>query len=234
LVDLADRSREFTARAYDDLLVPTFRPSQLESRGTFCGHIASGRALGLALLDPDGTPISMIAGYPYPAGVLLIGYLATRPGYRGRAWGAELLARAREAWFDNGEFGVAVAEVDDPAARPGRTAERGLRFYERHDARLVARPYFQPRLEDAGAREFGLLLLSVWWRPEQMRDGAVPSELFVSWLKAYFTEEEGVLPDDTAFADLLRAYAADTRVPLLAIGGRTERPSVGGPSQAPA
>jgi GNAT superfamily N-acetyltransferase len=219
-VDLRERDVDFRRRVYREVLVPALRPDEVESEELFLDYIASGDAIGIALAEPPETPLSAIIGYPYER-VLLIGYIATREEFRSQGMGSELLDRAAERWFTPARFELVLAEIDDPRAHPGVEALKRLRFYDRHAAKLLARPYFQPRLGPGQDRVRGMLLLALWWAPGAMRDGGLPRNLIVSFLRNYFKESEGRHPEDPQYVQLIRAYEATLAVPVIPLNDYT-------------
>jgi GNAT superfamily N-acetyltransferase len=215
-VDLAEKDVDFRRRVYREVLAPALRPDEIESEELFLGYIASGDAIGIALADPPETPLSAIIGYPYrTAQVLLIGYIATRKQLRSRGMGAELLERATERWYRPTSFRMVLAEIDDPRTHPGDEATMRLRFYDKHGAKLLARPYFQPRLSASQKRVGGMLVIALWWAPEAMSDAGLAREPVVSWLHAYFEESEDGNPQDDQYARLIAAYEATPSIPLI-------------------
>lgn len=107
--------------------------------------------------------VGCIVGYPYPgSGVLLIGYVAARPGQRSRGIGELLLDEARRRWYGQPGITLVVAEIDDPRYHPPAgevDAERRVAFCARRGMRVVVGPYFQPRLKGQGKkRVYGLFL----------------------------------------------------------------------------
>ncbi len=135
---------------YRDILVPSFDGDELDDLDVILDRLAADggdECWGLAALD-DGVPACCILSYPYPAArVLLIGYLAVRPGLRSRGVGGRLLAEARRRWSGPDGLPLMLAEIDDPRYHPvagGIDPARRIAFYDRHGTRLIAGPYFQP------------------------------------------------------------------------------------------
>jgi GNAT superfamily N-acetyltransferase len=80
------------------------------------------------------------------SGVLLLGYLAVRPGWRGRGVGSAVMATLRERWLEPDS--LALLELDDPryhAPHPehGDPLAR-LRFYGASGVRLLPSPTSSP------------------------------------------------------------------------------------------
>jgi GNAT superfamily N-acetyltransferase len=209
-VDLLTQGEHFIRRVYDEILRPAFPPDELDDEEAFVEGVLGGTdALGLALVDEDGAPLTAIVAYPFAEQrVLLIGYLATRAELRSQGLGADLLELAKDRWHDAARYDLVLGEVEDPRFHPGAEATKRLSFYERQRAVLVARPYFQPRLPTAADRVYGMLLI-VFWRPAAASgDDTVPGAPIAGFLRSYFEDAEGGLSDDRPLVDLLAAYEA--------------------------
>lgn len=137
--------------------------------------------------------------------------------------GAQLLQLATERWYTPDRFEVVLAEIDDPRSHPGGDAIKRARFYGRHEAKLLARPYFQPRLSDTQDRVGGMLLIALWWAPGTMVDGCLPSQPIASFLHTYFAGSEKGRPADDRYAQLTAAYEATPWIPTVPLG---EYPSI--------
>src|ERR1039458_8254265 len=127
--------------------------------------------------------------------------------------GAQLLQLAVERWYTPDRFEVVLAEIDDPRSHPGDDAVKRVRFYDRNAAKLLARPYFQPRLSATQDRVGGMLLIALWWAPGAMREGCLPSQPIASFLHTYFAESEDGRPEDDRYAELMAAYEATPWIP---------------------
>ena len=134
---------------HDDVLRPSFRPEEYVSPTV----INPAKKLAIIARADDGLVVGGALGEAYPhSRVLLLGYLAVRPGLRGKGIGSVLMAALKERWLDRDGENLAVLEIDDPryhAPHPdhGDPAAR-LRFYGAFGVRLLGIPYFQPRLRD--------------------------------------------------------------------------------------
>jgi GNAT superfamily N-acetyltransferase len=222
LVDVAarlDADARFGDRLYDEVIQPAFPPDELDDRHTFLDGVRSRVGVrALALVDA-ASPVAAIVGYDYPeAHVLLIGYLAVRSGLRSGGRGARLLEAARERWYGEPWCDLVVAEVEDPRYHddPDLNPGRRLRFYQRNGARLLRRPYFQPRLRPELARVTGMLLIALWVAPGAEGASGVRHGPVVSFLETYFEESEGPAdPRDGDRAALLAAYRASPVIELV-------------------
>src|ERR1700757_1525039 len=142
---------------YQHVLVPSFPADELVSLGEV-QEIAAGEDGSIWLAeDADGTIVGgAIAEWDDSVRVLLLGYLAVRPGIRGGGIGGPLYLTALESWRQRFKPCLILAEVEDPEVHSGNEdhgdpAAR-LRFYGNRGSRIVDIPYFQPALEPGAER----------------------------------------------------------------------------------
>jgi hypothetical protein len=129
--------------------------------------------------------------------VLLLSYLAVRPGIRGGGIGAALLRQLLPGWRDRSGSEMVVAEIEDPRAH--QPTELGdptarVRFYQRQGYRLLPVPFVQPRVAADQGRVRGMLLVVA--PDERVGDQPVPAHLVRAFLTEYFDSAEGVGADD--------------------------------------
>jgi hypothetical protein len=181
---------------------------------------------GLCALDGE-TPVGCVLGYPCPeARVLLIGYMAARPGMRSRGIGASLLDEAQRRWFGKPDFTLVVAEIDDPRFHPRRgdvDPERRVGFYAAHGAQIIVGPYFQPRLEGEGKkRAYDMFLAILPGSGTVSPPRAMPARQIAEFLLEYFAgSAEGrdwPLAEDAEGRWLLDWYRGRETVSLQPIG----------------
>jgi GNAT superfamily N-acetyltransferase len=190
---------------HDGVLRPSFRPEEYVSPEV----IKLGSKLAVIACAADGLVAGGATGEVYPAsGVLLLGYLAVRPGMRGRGIGGALMAAIRERWL--GHDTLAVLEMDDPrhhAPHPDHgDPEARLRFYGTAGVRLLARPYFQPRLRAHLPRVHHMLLGVIPPAGAALPD-SIPSMRVRAFLREYFEASEGsAVSADAEFLTLADAY----------------------------
>ncbi|MEV1318297.1 GNAT family N-acetyltransferase [Micromonospora arborensis] len=197
LRDLYDEpDLDLLRRAYVDILLPSFPPDQLEDIDVLVQ--SSTTFVGLAL--HDGAPVGVMVADPFD-GVLLLSYLAVRPGIRGGGIGGLLVGRLLPAWRERSGADVVLAEVEDPRLHPaGEFGDPGarLRFYQRAGFGMLPVPFAQPRLRPDALREPGMLLAV------QPSDAAVSADLVKSFLIEYFESAEGLeVHDDPEFNALV-------------------------------
>jgi GNAT superfamily N-acetyltransferase len=197
---------------YFDVLAPAFLPDELMPAESVRRGVESGSKLVAAILDEDGTPVAAAVGDWWPASrVLLLAYLAVRPGLRGGGHGGALLEHVRDRWLPRLGGRALFAEVEHPAAYSGSgpygDPVARLRFYARHGGRALDFPYFQPVLNPGGQRVYGLILIVL-----ALADGGdtAPTDLVRGFLTEYFTAAEGS-PD----APLLHRLDQPGGIPLL-------------------
>ena len=183
---------------YHEILESSFDPDELETLDSILDGLMPGgndEVWGLCAVDGEKA-VGCIVGYPYRrSGVLLIGYVAARPGQRSRGIGGLLLDEARRRWYGKPGLTLVVAEIDDPRYHPPTgeiDAERRVAFSARQGMQLVVGPYFQPRLKGAGKKRVYGLFLAVL---DDTSGAASPGRLvsarqLTAFLLEYFTTSE--------------------------------------------
>lgn len=198
------RAAELLRELHDDVLRPSFRPEEYVSPAV----INPVKKLAVIACADDGLVTGGALGEVYPAsGVLLLGYLAVRPGLRGKGVGSAIMAALRERWLDRDT--LAVLEMDDPryhAPHPDHGDPRArLRFYGASGVRLLAIPYFQPRLRSDLPRGYHMFLGVIPAAGEAL-PAALPAPRVAAFLREYFEGSEGpAVRDDAEVRRLLDA-----------------------------
>ncbi|GAA4208000.1 hypothetical protein [Actinocatenispora rupis] len=151
---------------YADILSPSFPPAELTTLAALRAGITAGTTTVAVALDAARTPWGAAVGEWYPeARVMLLGYMAARPGNRGLGVGRELLAQSIRAWAGRYAPCLVLAEVERPDAHRASLAHGDptarLRFYQRYGARALDLPYFQPALRADEERAYGMLLITL-------------------------------------------------------------------------
>ncbi|MBK7820420.1 MAG: hypothetical protein IPJ61_04935 [Tessaracoccus sp.] len=149
-------------RVYDDVLEPSFPPTELVTRDEF---VAAGAAQDLDVLvaraDDDGIQ-GVIVGAQHGSGVL-VNWLAVGGGTRGGGVGGLLLDAGLARWIGRDGVAVVLGEVERPdvfSAHPQHgDPERRLAFYARRRATVLDMPYYEPPLREGMERLRGLLLV---------------------------------------------------------------------------
>jgi GNAT superfamily N-acetyltransferase len=194
-------------RGYAEILVPSLPAGELEDVDGLAGHVEAGSTYA-ALALHDDVPIGMVVADPFDqVQVLLLSYLAVRPGIRGGGVGAALLRHFLPQWRDRSESQIVLAEIEDPRAHRATDAgdpEARVRFYQRQGYRLLPVPFVQPRVAADKDRIRGMLLAVA---PDE-RDGddrPVSTKLVHAFLTDYFGSAEGVGVGDDPELDALLA-----------------------------
>lgn len=185
--------------------------------------------LSLIAQGDGGLVLGGALGELYSTAVLLA-YLAVRPGCRGGGVGSALLAAVKERWL--GQRPVTLVELDDPRHHEpdrdhGDPAAR-LRFYGAFGTRLLAMPYFQPRLRNDLPRGYHLFL-GVIPPDGAAPPTAMPASEVTGFLKEYFEVCEGSgMHNDPEFRWLLDA-AVGQDISLVTVGEYNELPDMSPP-----
>jgi GNAT superfamily N-acetyltransferase len=208
---------------YHEILTPSFPPEELSSLAGLQQNIADGHP-SLVALDDDGRVVGGAVGdWDAELRIMLLSWLAIRPGIRGGGIGGALLSAAVESWST--DFGpcLILAEVEDPAAHHGSEATGDpvarLRFYQSRGGRSLDMPYFQASL-GPGLPRVGDLLLMVLHTEAQFagdRPDTIDSSLVRTYLETYQIQCEGQIAKDEQAAAMWRALDAHPEgMPLLA------------------
>jgi len=219
------------AVVHRDLLTPAFPPDELVSPAELESGLTTGTTVVTVISDDTDTPVAVAVGDFSPTSqVLLLSYLAVRPGQRSQGLGGRLLAEVTGAWQERFRPCLILAEVAHPAAHPaddwqGDPTAR-LRFYARYGARALDLPFFQPALAAGKNRLYGFLLLVLACRPpcRGARPDTVAPDPLRQFLTSYFLATEGRWPDDQAAVALGRALERPDGIPLLPLTDPTGLP----------
>jgi GNAT superfamily N-acetyltransferase len=223
---------------YADILTPSFPPEERGALEDLRIGVRSGDTSVLAALDDDGRLVAAAVGdWSADSGVVLLSYLAARPGLRGGGAGGELLRAATTRWRERWQPALMLAEIEDPRAH-GSSEEYGdpdkrVRFYANHGVRALAAPYFQPGLAPGSPRVYGVMLCTlevaatgIGPEPDTV-DGARVSRFMTGYLNSC----EGRVGSDPACVGFFAALDRAGGVPLVDITeyGRLPRSTPDGP-----
>ncbi len=159
------------AAMYRQVLQPSFPSSELVDLDEIQDIAACDTGSVWIAEDPGGIILGVaVAEWDADLRVLLLSYLAVRPGVRNGGVGGRLYAIALESWRNKFAPCVMITEIEDPAVHPagvdhGDPVAR-QRFYLAHGGRILDLPYFQPALRPDAPRVSGLLLLVLHADPE--------------------------------------------------------------------
>ncbi len=217
---------------YHEILEPSFSLDELDPLDVFLQGLTSGDIWGLGALDGE-TPVGNIMGYPYPQSqVLLIGYVAVRPGMRSRGVGALLLEEAARHWYGKVGSTLVVAEIDDPRYHPAVgdiDPCRRVAFYARHGTRIAVAPYFQPRLGAGRKRVYDMFLAVLAGRDGAIGPGpSLSGRQLTAFLQEYFAasaeDRDWPVEEDAEGRWLLDWYRDRDRIDLRPIDRYEELP----------
>jgi GNAT superfamily N-acetyltransferase len=198
---------------YRQVLVPSFPADELISLNEAQQNADREDASIWLAEDADGTILAgAIAEWDDTAGVLLLGYLAVRPGLRGGGIGGPLYLKALESWRHRFKPCLILAEVEDPEVHRG-SEDHGnpaarLRFYVDRGSRILDIPYFQPALEPGAERVYGLLLIALHVDPEFAGEGGadtIDAAVVRKYLENYQIQYEGKIATDDKAMVMWRA-----------------------------
>jgi GNAT superfamily N-acetyltransferase len=213
---------------YEEVLVPSFPADELDER--WWREPENRRpTLTIVALAPDDSIVGGVVGEWYAAErILLIAYLAVRREARGDRVGTALMGAAADRWYGRFEPLVVLGELRDPRHHPNdEYAAIRIHFYDRLGAKVLAVPYFQPRLRPTGPRVYHMLLAAFHVSPEALsRPDAVDAAVLAAFLDRYVLECEGeaALVGDPAVRWLRGFFTTDREIPLLALGRYREVP----------
>jgi GNAT superfamily N-acetyltransferase len=199
---------------YHDILQPAFPPAELCSLDDLRQMITSGHPT-LVALDDDDTVIGGAVGEWEPElRVILLSWLAVRPGLRSGGVGGMLLDVALDAWPEEFDPCLILAEVEDPSAHLGSEAtgdpSARLRFYQRHGARALEMPYFQASLGPGLDRVPGLFLMVLHAHIQFLgqRPDSIATGILRTYLENYQRQCEGHVGTDEQAMQVWRALDA--------------------------
>jgi GNAT superfamily N-acetyltransferase len=207
-------------RAYEELLEPSFPPAELVPLAELEEAYANAApgTYGAVLLSDD-RPVGVALADLFPrANVLMLGYLAVCPDWRGRGVASMLLRTVVPLWAAESRAAFTAVEVEDPRFHQGGgtygdPAAR-LRLYERAGATLLPVPYVQPCVRKGQSRVGGMLLLALG-----AAGSGIPAVSVHRFLEDYFTTCEGtsVLRDPEYVALIDSVYAHGDVLPQWTI-----------------
>ncbi len=207
-----------------DILSPSFPPHELMTLERLTDEVENGTTSVRVVRDEDGVLAgTAIATWYLEARVLLIDYLALRPGQRGGGLGRALLSSSVVAWAEQYDPCIVIAEVEHPDAHDAHPQhgdpEARLRFYARQGARLLPLPYFTPGVGEGAVRVGGMMLAVLHAHPTLLGDDddEIASEPIATVLHLQAGDIE---THDSARTELIAAAAANPTLPLL----RADRP----------
>jgi GNAT superfamily N-acetyltransferase len=208
---------------FNEVLAPSFPPEELCSLEDLQTMIIEGHPTLIALDDDDRVIGGAVGEWEPEPRVMLLSWLAIRPGIRGGGIGGALLSAATEAWSTDFAPCIVIAEVEDPAAHKGSEATGDpvarLRFYQRRGARALDMPYFQASLGEGLPRVPDLLLMVLHTEPQfaGTQPDTIDPAILRRYLELYQIQGEGQIATDEQAMTMWRALDAfPAGVPILA------------------
>jgi hypothetical protein len=208
---------------YHQILEPSFPATQLIDLDEVQDIAARDDASIWLAEDADGTILGgAVAEWDESTRVVLLGYLAVRPGARGSGIGGPLYLKALDSWRQRFKPCLILAEIEDPVVRSssddyGDPAAR-LQFYINRGSRILDFPYFQPALAEGRDRVSGLLLLVLHTDPdfEGVDDGTIDAGAVREYLESYQIQYEGKVATDNQAMEMWRALDRPRGIQLRA------------------
>lgn len=188
---------------YREVFEPSFRSDELCGLESLRALVDLGRGDCWVTLSADGQVLGGLLGEwdPEP-GVMLLSWIAIRPGWRGAGIGTPMLEAALASW--KVRFGpcLILSEVEDPAHHPVDEAHGDpvarLAFYTRRGARILDLPYFQAALGPGRQRVDQLLLLVLHVDPKFAgpEPNTVSGDAMRTYIELYQQACEGAVATD--------------------------------------
>ncbi len=214
------------ARLYHEVLQPSFVPSEMYSWEVFAEGLRPGQSPAMRVAvatDREGSPVGGLTAELFPSsGVLLVGYVAVRPDWRGHGIGSLLLTVAGAPWYDDPSVVLALGEVHDPRhpwAAAGEESLARIRFFERAAARVLDVGFVQPSLGPELERVPNFLLVVFAVKDIALvatEPPAVDARVVGTFVREYFGHCEG-FPGGTPDPELARLLADISRYPGIAL-----------------
>ncbi len=199
---------------YHQILEPSFSADVLIGLDELQDIAASDVGSVWLATDDDGTILGGAVGeWDESARVVLLGYLAVRPGIRGGGIGGPLYLDALDSWRQKFRPCLVLAEIEDPDV-PGHSdneehgdAAARLRFYLSRGSRVLDIPYFQPALEPGADRVSGLLLIVLHADQDfaGAEEGTIDAGPVRKYLENYQIQYEGKVATDDQAMEMWRA-----------------------------
>lgn len=208
---------------YREVFEPSFHRDELCDLETVRALVETERGDCWVTLSAGGQVLGGLLGEwdPEP-GVMLLSWIAVRPGRRGTGIGAPMLAAALASWKAKFDPCIILSEVEDPAQHRadeahGDPAAR-LAFYARHGARILDLPYFQAALGPERRRVDHLFLLVLHADPKFAGDepDTVSGVALRAYLELYQQVCEGAVATDPQATALWNAVDRPGGIRILA------------------
>jgi GNAT superfamily N-acetyltransferase len=220
-IDKVDGSGPVIEALYEQVLRPSFPDAELIELDELQG-IADGDSSLIWLSEDAGGEVlgGAVGEWDESVRVVLLSYLAVRPGNRGRGIGGPLYLAALDCWRQRFEPCLILAEIEDPAVHSGSESYGDpvdrLRFYLTHGSRILDIPYFQAALSPEKGRVSGLLLIVLHADPQFAGAGndTIDADVVRKFLENYQLQCEGKIGTDEQAMTLWQALDRPEGIPL--------------------
>jgi GNAT superfamily N-acetyltransferase len=207
---------------YDEILTPSFDSAELEDRTELLDALADPDSATRGAIAFDATGLiggGIVGDWFADSSVMLISYLAARPGFRGHGVGKQLIREILPAWASRFGALLIVAEVEDPrfyqVDEQHGDPEARLRFYAGLGAKIVDLPYFQPALSAEQPRVRHLFLMVLTTDQSVARvDNSIDAATLTRFIDEYLAGTEGDV-DDKEVRRLREALQSKDVIPLV-------------------
>jgi GNAT superfamily N-acetyltransferase len=211
-------------RVYNEILTPSFPADEMCPLKSVQTMADAGLGLVWAAVDDEGETLGCAVGdWDAELRVMLLSWLAVRPGLRGGGIGGPLLSAAMTEWQRRCAPCLILAEVENPEQRQVSDAYGDpiarLRFYQRRGARILDLPYFQAALGPEKSRVYNLFLMVLHADPSFAGAGedTIDGEVLRKYLEKYQIQCEGVIGTDDDAVRLWQAVSRSNGVALLPV-----------------
>ena len=217
-------SAEQVQEIHRAVLQPAFPATELESADALTSRVRAGTAQLWQVADQEGVPVgAAVTERLSPSEAVLLTYFAVRADRRGGGIGGRMLESVVSAAVQLHRPTMILAEVEHPDLHDNHPSygDPGarLRFYGQHGAKVLDAAYFQPSIGPGLAPVYGMLLLTLWVRPDLQREGRLTSSSSVATALSVLMPEEGLDRDHDLqpVRDIITRAAGADGVALFAI-----------------
>jgi GNAT superfamily N-acetyltransferase len=207
---------------YGAVFEPSFNRDELCELGSIQSLVDREAGDCWLSLDAQGEVLGgLVSEWDPDPGVVLVSWIAARPGGRGKGVGGPLLDAALASWKDRFDPCVILTEIEDPAHHAadevhGDPVAR-LAFYRKHGARILDLPYFQAALGAGNNRidHLFLMVLHVHPRFAGLEPDTVDGKLLRDYIELYQRVCEGAVATDERAMQLWEAIDRPGGVRIL-------------------
>lgn len=225
IVELEDGDGPDAERVYKEILAPSFPADELCPLDSVREMASAGLGLVWTAVEDDEIVGCALGEWDADLRIMLLAWLAVRPGRRGGGVGGPLLDAAMADWRRRHDPCLILAEVENPQRHHGSEAfgdpMARLRFYTRRGGRVLDVPYFQPALGPGQSRVHDLFLMVL--HAHESFAGTDPDTIDATvlrrYLESYEIECEGAIGTDDDAVRLWQALDRPGGVSFADIAG---------------